>query len=96
MTDINSALARLRRPRLLVRAARHGLSEYNRKRDLTRISGQSGHKESNALVANLIEQEEQIESTRRAGDAAYSIARHIEVLVALMAECQLLPRNQRA
>jgi hypothetical protein len=32
-----------------------------------------------------------MEAIRTAGDAAYSIARHIEVLIALMAEVRLLP-----
>jgi hypothetical protein len=30
------------------------------------------------------------EDTRKRGDAAYSIARHLEILIALMAESRLL------
>ena len=37
-----------------------------------------------------------MEQTRRAGDAGYSVARHIEVLIALMAEVRLLPRSTTA
>jgi hypothetical protein len=33
-----------------------------------------------------------MEETRRTGCASYSIARHIEVLIALMAEVRLLTR----
>ena len=36
--------------------------------------------------------EEEIEATRIAGDASYSVARHIDVLIALLAEVQLLRR----
>jgi hypothetical protein len=39
-------------------------------------------------------EEKQMEAIRTTGDAAYSIARHIEVLIALMAEVRLLPRAQ--
>ncbi|NNK79046.1 MAG: hypothetical protein HKP40_10080, partial [Litoreibacter sp.] len=86
----------LRRPRLLVRAARHGLSDYDRKRDLRRITGHSSRTTPSALIATLIEQEEMIYEARRKGDGTYSIARHIEVLVALMAECRLLPQEVRS
>ena len=37
-----------------------------------------------------------MEETRRAGDAAYSVSRHIEVLIALIAEARLLPRSLQA
>lgn len=95
MSDLKSVLSGLCRPRLLVRAARHGLAEYNRSRDLQRIAGHAAGKTSHSLVEHLIEREEQLEENRKKGDGSYSIARHIEVLVALMAECRLLPRNQR-
>lgn len=95
MTDLKDALSRLRRPRLLIRAARYGLSEYDRKRDLKRIAGETHLRETAAMIRVLVAQEEEIERTRKAGDAAYSIARHIEVLVALMAECRLLPQELR-
>lgn len=96
MTDIKSILPKLRRPRLLVRAARHGLMDYDRKRDLKRIAGSGPVNNSTAMVAHLADQERQIEATRQSGCATYSIARHIEVLVALMHEYRLLPRDTRA
>ena len=37
--------------------------------------------------------EAQMEDTRKSGDASYSCARHVEVLIALLAELQLLPRS---
>lgn len=95
MTDIRTALNDLRRPRLLVRAARHGMSDYNRKRDLRRIAGQAHTNSPSRVMAHLVAQEEVMETTRRSGDAAYSIARHVEVLVALMHESRLIPHDQR-
>lgn len=89
MTDSRSLLAGLRRPRLLVNAARHGLSGYRRDRDLRRLIDDALPPET--AVPRLITEEERLEETRRAGDAAYSVMRHIEVLSALMAEARLLP-----
>jgi hypothetical protein len=37
-----------------------------------------------------------LEATRIAGDAAYSVARHIEVLIAILAEAQFLRRGGMA
>lgn len=91
MTDFRSLLADLRRPRLLIRAARFGLQEYRRERDLRRLGAPLGPLER--AVTSLFQDEAQMEQTRRAGDASYSVARHIEVMIALMAEVRLLPRN---
>jgi hypothetical protein len=91
MTDFRALLADLRRPKLLIRAARHGQSDYRRDRDLKRLlNGQQPAPDRS--VPRLLNEEERLEETRKSGDAAYSIARHIEVLIALMAEVRLLPR----
>jgi len=93
MPNIDTLLATLRRPRILVSAARHGLSDYNRKRDLARLTGQSPRRTSTSIIENLISQEEELEEVRRSGDASYRVSQHIELLVALMAECRLIPRR---
>lgn len=80
----------LRRPRLLVRAARHGLSDYNRSRDLRRIAGFSDTAKPHQVTAQLLDMEDNMEHRRVAGDHTYEPARHIELLVALMAESQQL------
>lgn len=91
MTDCRTMLATLRRPRLLMRAARFGLAEYRRERDLRRyVAGAASPEDT---VSSLMSVEARLEATRLAGDAAYSVARHIEVLIALLAESQLLRRN---
>ena len=89
MTQARPTLADLRRPRLLVNAARHGLAGYCRDRDLKRLIDSDLPPES--AVPRLLCEEERLEETRRAGDAAYSVMRHIEVLSALIAEARLLP-----
>ena len=89
MTEARPTLADLRRPRILVNAARHGLAGYRRDRDLRRLIDAALPPER--AVPRLICEEERLEETRRAGDAAYSVMRHIEVLSALIAEARLLP-----
>jgi Family of unknown function (DUF6477) len=91
MTDFCALLSELRRPRLLIRAARLGLQDYRRDRDLRRLIAQTLSPER--AVPQLVEEEERLEETRKAGDAAYSVSRHVEVLIALMAEVRLLPRK---
>jgi hypothetical protein len=91
MTDFRALLNELRRPRLLIRAARFGLGDYRRERDLKRLV--PNMVSAGRTVPHLLEAEEQLEATRRTGDAAYSVAHHIDVLIALMAEVRLLSRN---
>lgn len=88
MTDCRTVLETLRRPRLLMRAARFGLAEYRRERDLSRYL--DGPASAEDTVSSLMSVEARLEATRIAGDAAYSVARHIEVLIALLAEARFL------
>lgn len=96
MNNLRGFLANFHRPKLLVRAARHGLQDYDRKRDLKRIAGTGSVDNSSALISHLVEQEEHIEASRKTGCATYSVARHIAILVAIMHECNLLPKELRA
>ncbi len=91
MTDFRAHLADLRRPRMLIRAARCGLGDYRRERDLRRLI--NGVAPPERAMSRLICEEERIEETRRSGDAGYSASHHVEVLIALMAEVNLLPRG---
>jgi hypothetical protein len=94
MTDCRTLLATLRRPRLLMRAARFGMTDYRRERDLRRYVDGAGSPEE--TVSSLMTVEAGLEATRIAGDAAYSVARHIEVLIAILAEAQFLRRGGMA
>lgn len=94
MTDFRTILANLRRPRLLIRAARFGLEDYRRDRDLRRLL--SGTAAPDRVVPQLLAEEARLEGIRQTGDISYPVGRHIEVLVALMAEVSLLPRKLTA
>lgn len=75
-----------RRPRLLLSAARHGLALYRRDRDLPRLLPRAmGQPPLDALT----EAEARAETARRGGEATYSFARHIDLLIALLAEQRL-------
>lgn len=92
MTDFSAVLKDLRRPQLLIRAARHGLCDYRRDRDLRRLMRLSTLPSPDRALGALVAEEAEIERNRQSGDARYSVARHIEILIALMAEFRLLPR----
>jgi hypothetical protein len=88
MTDFSNTLNAVRRPKILIRAARAGLAEYRRDRDLKRIlKGQRPARDRNVLVP-LLAEEERIETQRQEGDATYSVQRHVMVLTALIAEAR--------
>lgn len=89
MTDCTYDLSAIRRPRLLVRAARFGLADYVRERDLRRLFGPAAPFRPGHALTPLLEREAACEADRRTGCAGYSAARHVAVLTALMAESRL-------
>jgi hypothetical protein len=90
MTDLLSLLKSLQRPRLLIRAARFGVSDYNRSRDLRRLLRISVPPSPGQAIVKLMSEECQLEDRRKTGDANYSITRHVSVLIAMMGEVRLL------
>lgn len=94
MTSAKTLLSKLKRPKILLRAARLGMVDYQRSRDLKIIAKTSRLPSPSRAVETLIEQERSLEENRKKGDASYSIRRHINVLAALLAEVQLLPRKK--
>lgn len=98
--DLLADLAAIRRPRLLLRTARHGTAEYNRTTDLRRILRLPATPAPGlATVRALIELESRHEDlrTRPAHEAGnpWRAARHVEVLIALIAESRLLTDSLR-
>ena len=89
MQNYIDSLRALRRPSLMIRAARFGLREYDRKKHLKRIFSGKELPAPGRAVAALIEAEAQHEAIRQEGAATYSVTRHLEALIALMAEAQL-------
>ncbi len=94
MTDPIKLVNALRRPSLLIRAARFGLSDYNRARALRKLTRSPMVPNPLRAVSSLLGVEAALEDARQSGDASYSVARHVEVLIALIAETRLLSRPQ--
>lgn len=94
MQDLSSRLEHLRRPRLLLRAARIGAQDYRRAVHLPRLlSGGHGGR-SGAILIRLMELEDILNDQRLNEDSNYSILRHIDVLIALVAEAQIWLQTQ--
>jgi len=90
MTDPTRKLDTLRRPRILIRAARSGMGDFRRDRDLARLIGAGRTLSPRDTIPVLLDAEERQERIRVAGDAGYSFARHIDLLIALMSEARML------
>ncbi|MFP4275284.1 MAG: DUF6477 family protein [Paracoccaceae bacterium] len=96
MNDILTLVDGMQRPRLLVRAARIGAESYRREQHLPRLLGYGALPRSGAALMTLIDMEGALDADRREDRAGYSPARHVEVLIALMAEARLLRASRAA
>lgn len=90
MKDILEILNDLRRPRLLLRAARLGADEYSRNQHLKRHLGYGAFPRSGPALMRLLELESDINDKRRTSDASYSLVKHVDVLIAVLGEARLL------
>ncbi|SFR04571.1 DUF6477 family protein [Poseidonocella sedimentorum] len=90
MQDVLSRLAAIRRPALLLRAARHGAARYRRDVHLARaLNGLEPAKHGSAIL-RLLDEEDRLDELRRSGEATYSATRHVTVMIAVIAEATLL------
>lgn len=90
MTDLLTMLAGLKRPKTLIRAARIGMREYRRETVLRRLLGFGHPTETTPLLFALMEIEAEMNEDRTGDAAGYSPMRHVEVMIALMSEAELL------
>lgn len=96
MTDIAAALTDLRRPKILIRAARAGVTDYRRDRDLKRLVRDAKGVAPKQAMLPLLAEENRLEETRASGGATYNVQRHVAVLTAILAEARLLPEPAEA
>ena len=90
MEDVLTMLSRLKRPTLLIRTARHGLQDYNRIVHLRRLLKTEALPGPGQAIVRLMELEAVVDQLRVAKRAEYSVARHIEMIVAMMCEARIL------
>lgn len=83
-------IARLTRPRLLVRAARFGLDEYDRAQRLPRLLDRPVAPGTGEAIMMLVEMEAELDRARRNKSPDYAVSRHVDVLIALMGEARAL------
>jgi hypothetical protein len=95
MLDIQSRLARLQRPKILINAARFGLDDYTRGTHLSRISKNDPAPKPGPAIMQLLEIEYGLNEERLQKRSTYFVARHVDVMIALMAEAQALQASQR-
>jgi hypothetical protein len=95
LVTILETFRQTRRPRLLLRTARIGLAEYERERDLRRVlrlPAAPAPGPATVLALLDLEAEQEAQRTRvplEIGDT-WRPARHVEVLIALLAEARLM------
>jgi hypothetical protein len=90
MQDVITMLSTLKRPRLLIRAARIGAQDYTRNRHLNRLLGYGALPRPAAALMRLMELEREMDEARKTNEAGYSLARHLDLLIAMMGEAQVL------
>ncbi|MFN3526167.1 MAG: DUF6477 family protein [Paracoccus sp. (in: a-proteobacteria)] len=76
----------LRRPRLLIRAAREGQRGWRRERDLARLLRQDSCPRPGACLPRLRAEEAMLNEMRLASAAEYPLQRHVLLMVAILAE----------
>lgn len=96
MQDILSMLQALRRPPLLMRAARIGAEDYRRGTHLPRILGYGVLPRHGAALMRLIEIEGTLNAQRLSGNTSYSLIRHVDILIAMVGEARVLRAAQHA
>lgn len=90
MTDITQILTSVRRPKILIRAARAGVSDYRRDRDLKRLLRNPNTAPAQLAIGPLLAEEGRLEATRTSADRSYNVQRHVAVLTAIIAEARSL------
>ncbi|MFQ5438409.1 MAG: DUF6477 family protein [Paracoccaceae bacterium] len=96
MRDMSLVLNKIRRPRLLLSAARIGAANYHRNRDLRRLMRVENIPGKPAILARLVTMEVEFEAARKEKNTTYNISRHIEILAALIAESAGIGSRARA
>lgn len=88
MCRITNELNGLKRPGLLVEAADQGTAHYERRRDLRRMLRIAIPATARAALEKLLPIEADLEKRRREKATSYSLARHVDILTALLAEAR--------
>lgn len=94
MLDVISMLQALRRPPLLMRAARIGAEDYRRDVHLPRLLGYGVLPRHTQALLKLMGIEASVNDQRLSGNAGYSLVRHVDLLIAMLGEARVLRAAQ--
>ena len=94
MQDALTILHKLRRPKMLMRAAQIGVAEYKRVAHLPRLLGYGRMPKQSEAILKLIEMEKNLKALRKAGESADNPLRHIDVMIAIVGEARDLRASQ--
>ena len=94
MRHIELRLNTLKRPKLMLEAACNGLASYDPSRHLPVLLGGSLHRSKTGQLDCLLDIEETYNRLRKAKHAEYSPARHIQYLIAKIAEYTNLKKTK--
>lgn len=90
MQDILSMLHALRRPSLLMRAARIGADDYRRNTHLPRLLGYGVLPRHGSALIKLMELEAGLNDQRVTRNTSYSLIKHVDILIAMVGEARVL------
>lgn len=93
MRHIEHRLNTLKRPKLMLEAARNRTARYDPNRHLPVLLGGSYHKSKTGQLDCLLDTEEIYNRLRKEKRAEYSPARHICYLIAILAEYSSLKNS---
>ena len=93
MRHIEHRLNTLKRPKLMLEAARNGTARYDPNRHLPVLLGGSYHKSKTGQLDCLLDTEEIYNRLRKEKRAEYSPARHICYLIAILPEYSSLKNS---
>lgn len=96
MQDVLSLLSSLSRPGLLIRTARIGAQTYRRDRHLGRVLGYGIIPGPAKALLQLMELEREADEARKENAASYSLPRHLDLLIAIIGEAQVLKASRVA
>lgn len=88
--DILQEVAALKRPSMLVRAAKEGALGYRREAHLRRYFGEQQRQCGADLLSKIMRLETEQNVQRKTERAEYSITQHVDILIALIGEAQIL------
>lgn len=90
MKDIFGLIATRSRPRVFNTAARIGAQDYSRQRHLPRLLKCDSLPRSGEAIMRLLDLEADMDERRRAKAPDYRQTRHLELMIAILGEAQLL------